>query len=213
MICPVCGKEIADGSAVCPICGVALAAPQNPVPNAAPQYAPQQNPVPDAAPQYAPQQYAAQPYAAPQYAAPQNPAVMPKNAKQFIKQMSHIQEYKNIGTEINVCGILFYVFAAATIALSLLVKSSGAGLVDAFILVGFGLWIQLGYSRVGSIIALVYSILNMIYMTVSTGKLGGYLILIAAVCSVIYTFKAAKAFKQYKESAAVLPPQQQFPQQ
>lgn len=213
MICPVCGKEIADGSAVCPICGVALAAPQNPVPNAAPQYAPQQNPVPDAAPQYAPQQYAAQPYAAPQYAAPQNPAVMPKNAKQFIKQMSHIQEYKNIGTEINVCGILFYVFAAATIALSLLVKSSGAGLVDAFILVGFGLWIQLGYSRVGSIISLVYSILNMIYMTVSTGKLGGYLILIAAVCSVIYTFKAAKAFKQYKESAAVLPPQQQFPQQ
>lgn len=213
MICPVCGKEIADGSAVCPICGVALAAPQNPVPNAAPQYAPQQNPVPDAAPQYAPQQYAAQPYAAPQYAAPQNPAVMPKNAKQFIKQMSHIQEYKNIRTEINVCGILFYVFAAATIALSLLVKSSGAGLVDAFILVGFGLWIQLGYSRVGSIIALVYSILNMIYMTVSTGKLGGYLILIAAVCSVIYTFKAAKAFKQYKESAAVLPPQQQFPQQ
>ena len=227
MICPVCGKEIADGSAVCPICGVALAAPQNPVPNAAPQYAPQQNPVPDAAPQYAPQQnsapnaapqyapqqYAAQPYAAPQYAAPQNPAVMPKNAKQFIKQMSHIQEYKNIRTEINVCGILFYVFAAATIALSLLVKSSGAGLVDAFILVGFGLWIQLGYSRVGSIIALVYSILNMIYMTLSTGKLGGYLILIAAVCSVIYTFKAAKAFKQYKESAAVLPPQQQFPQQ
>lgn len=213
MICPVCGKEIADGSAVCPICGVALAAPQNPVPNAAPQYAPQQNPVPDAAPQYAPQQYAAQPYAAPQYAAPQNPAVMPKNAKQFIKQMSHIQEYKNIRTEINVCGILFYVFAAATIALSLLVKSSGAGLVDAFILVGFGLWIQLGYSRVGSIISLVYSILNMIYMTVSTGKLGGYLILIAAVCSVIYTFKAAKAFKQYKESAAVLPPQQQFPQQ
>lgn len=209
MICPVCGKEIADGSAVCPICGVALAAPQNPVPNAAPQYAPQQNPVPNAAPQYAPQQYAAQPYAA----APQNPAVMPKNAKQFIKQMSHIQEYKNIRTEINVCGILFYVFAAATIALSLLVKSSGAGLVDAFILVGFGLWIQLGYSRVGSIISLVYSILNMIYMTVSTGKLGGYLILIAAVCSVIYTFKAAKAFKQYKESAAVLPPQQQFPQQ
>lgn len=213
MICPVCGKEIADGSAVCPICGVALAAPQNPVPDAAPQYAPQQNPVPNAAPQYAPQQYAAQPYAAPQYAAPQNPAVMPKNAKQFIKQMSHIQEYKNIRTEINVCGILFYVFAAATIALSLLVKSSGAGLVDAFILVGFGLWIQLGYSRVGSIISLVYSILNMIYMTVSTGKLGGYLILIAAVCSVIYTFKAAKAFKQYKESAAVLPPQQQFPQQ
>lgn len=194
MICPVCGKEIADGSAICPICGVALAAPQNPVPNAAPQYAPQQ--------------YAAQPYAA-----PQNPAVMPKNAKQFIKQMSHIPEYKNIGTAINVCGILFYVFAAATIALSLLVKSSGAGLVDAFILVGFGLWIQLGYSRVGSIISLVYSILNMIYMTVSTGKLSGYLILIAAVGSVIYTFKAAKAFKQYKESAAVLPPQQQFPQQ
>ena len=176
-----------------------------------PPYIPPQQYVPQQ--QYAPQQYAAQPYAAPQYAAPQNPAVMPKNAKQFIKQMSHIQEYKNIRTEINVCGILFYVFAAATIALSLLVKSSGAGLVDAFILVGFGLWIQLGYSRVGSIIALVYSILNMIYMTVSTGKLGGYLILIAAVCSVIYTFKAAKAFKQYKESAAVLPPQQQFPQQ
>ena len=120
MICPVCGKEIADGLAVCPICGVALTAPQAPVStaapqdaapqNAAPQYAPQQN----AAPQYAPQQYTAPQ----QFAAPQSPAVMPKNAKQFIKQMSQNPEYKKIGGGITVSALVFYLSAALTMALA-----------------------------------------------------------------------------------------------
>ena len=209
MICPVCGKEIADGSAVCPICGVALTAPQNPAPAAtgAPTAAPQY-----AAPQNAAPQFAAPQYAAPQYAAPQNPAVMPKNVKEFIKQMSHIPEYKKMGTEISVCGILLYICAGLTMVVGLL-NGSAAVIIDVVILVGLGLWIQLGYSRVAAVIAMVYSIISMILATITTGRLSGYLIVIATVCAVIYTFKAAKAFKQYKESAAAVPPQQQFPQQ
>lgn len=210
MICPVCGKEIADGLAVCPICGVALTAPQAPVStaapqdaapqNAAPQYAPQQN----AAPQYAPQQYTAPQ----QFAAPQSPAVMPKNAKQFIKQMSQNPEYKKIGGGITVSALVFYLSAALTMALATLGGNSGAGVLDAVILVGFGLWIQFGYSRVASVIATVYSIANMIYMTVETGKLSGYLIVVGAVLAIIYTFKAASEFKKYKESVTAIPPQQ-----
>ena len=86
-------------------------------------------------------------------------------------------------------------------------------ILDVIVLVGLGLWIQLGYSRVAAIIAAVYSVFSMIVTTISTGRISGYVVVIAAVCGVIYTFKAAKAFKQYKESFTAVPPQQQFPQQ
>ena len=193
MICPVCAKEIPDGLTVCPICGAALTAQ----PNAFPQNA-------------APQNTAFQ-YAAP--TAPAGvPAQMPTSVKQFIKSMSHIQEYKQMGTGITISAVVLYICAGLTMMIGLL-NGSYAVFIDVLVLVGLGLWIQLGYSRVAACLALVYSIFSMILTTISTGRLSGYWIVIAAVCGVIFTFKDASAYKNYKNTAAAAVPPQQFPQQ
>lgn len=52
MYCPVCGKEVASGSAFCPACGAPQGAQAAPPPPP-PQYAPP----PQSAPQYAPPGY------------------------------------------------------------------------------------------------------------------------------------------------------------
>ena len=203
MICPVCAKEIPDGLTVCPICGAPLTAQQNAMPqNAMPQNAMPQNAMP---------QNTAFQYAAP-IAPVGAPAQMPTSVKKFIKSMSHIPEYKQIGSGITISAVILYVCAGITMLYGLISGSFGF-ILDVLVLVGLGLWIQLGYSRVAAIIALVYSVFSMILTTISMGRLSGYWIVIGTVCGVVFTFRAASAYKNFKNSATAAVPPQQFPQQ
>lgn len=72
-----------------------------------------------------------------------------------------------------------------------------AAALDAFLLLGLALGIHIGKSRVCAVIVLVYSILNCLYALISTGKMSGYLIIIAGIYATIYTFKARKEYKEY----------------
>ena len=72
-----------------------------------------------------------------------------------------------------------------------------AAALDAFLLLGLALGIHIGKSRACAVIVLVYSILNCLYALISTGKMSGYLIIIAGIYATIYTFKARKEYKDY----------------
>ncbi len=116
------------------------------------------------------------------------------------EKMSKKEFYKHpnlnsVRKEINSCGIVLYILAALNLVISLL--SGSAGILDAVLLIGLGLGIQLGKSRACAVILTVYSIINIIVLLVSTGSFGGYLIAIAGVYSVINTFKFHKLYKEY----------------
>ena len=202
MICPVCRKEIPDGMTVCPICGAVLSAPQHSTasaPNAALQYVP--TAAQNAFPQYAP---TASPYS--------TPAQMPTSVKQFVKQCTMIPGVQYVGREINVACIFFYISAVAKLIYGLIVNGLDAGslifyLVDALIVGGLALWLHLTYSRVASIILLVISALSFILSFISGQGIGIWVVLIS-IFAVVCTFKAAKMFKDYKQSAVSNPPVQ-----
>lgn len=72
-----------------------------------------------------------------------------------------------------------------------------ASAVDAILVLGLALGIHIGKSRACAVIILVYSILNCLYSVVTTGRLGGYLIIIAGIYATIYTFKARREYKAF----------------
>ena len=58
-------------------------------------------------------------------------------------------------------------------------------------------------SRVASIILLVYAAINVIYLLIETGRLGGWWIAVVGIYAVIYTFKFQKAWKAEKNGETV----------
>ena len=73
-------------------------------------------------------------------------------------------------------------------------------ILDPIILVVFGLLIQLLQSRVAAIFLTLYSVINVVYMTIEMGQPAGWWVCVVAVYAVIYTFKFQKAWKEYKNS-------------
>lgn len=117
--------------------------------------------------------------------------------KEFYKDYCSADIKKNItgsAVALYVCsGITLF----AAIAVSLFGIDIMAGVIDAILMLGLALGIQIGKSRACAVIILVYSIFNCLYSLVTTGRLSGYLIIIAAVYATIATFKARKEYKEY----------------
>ena len=174
--CPNCGQPVEEGTKFCATCGAPIQAAQTPVQQ------PVQTPV---------QQPVQQP-TFPGAAAPQKAATK----KEFLE----LPENAKLKKEINTSGIFCYVCAALSVVVGVLLAGNYAVLLDAVILIGLGLGVHLAKSRVCAIILLVYSVFNVVYLLVSTGRFGGYLIVIAAVYAVINTFKLEKAWKAYRQS-------------
>ena len=167
MNCPKCGKIIDDNATVCPECGEII----SPLGNAA---TPAETP-------------AAQPVVV------VDPASAPKNVKQFVKSLAD----KKMAKELNACSIICYVAAAVTLGLGLVGGSVASVILDAVVLLGLGIWLQVTYSRIPAILLLAYSIINVVYVAVTTKQLGGWLILVAGILAVVYTFKAKKEYDNY----------------
>ncbi len=115
--------------------------------------------------------------------------------KEFLKQ----PECKKCAGNINGAAITLYICAGLSLVLNVL-ASNILGLLDVLVIVGLALGIHLAQSRVCAILVLAYAIYNTIYMIVATGKVGGYLIIIAAVYGVMATFQFQKAWKNYQQN-------------
>ncbi len=108
-----------------------------------------------------------------------------------------LPENQPLKKQLSTSGILCYICAGITLLVSL-IGGNTWGILDVVILLVLGLFIHLKQSRVCAIILLVYSIFNVVYTLIATGRFGGYLIVIAGVYAVISAFKLDKAWKAYQ---------------
>ena len=115
------------------------------------------------------------------------------------KEFLALPENKKVRSELTGAGVICYVCAAITAIAGLALLNNPYVLLDAVIVAGLGLGIHLAQSRACAVILCVYAAINLIFSVVTTGAPGGYLVVIAGVFAVIYTFKAEKLWQQYQQ--------------
>ena len=116
-----------------------------------------------------------------------------------IKEFLKLSENKKMRRELNSCAIICYVCAGITLILGLFVLQNPYSLIDVALLIGLGLGIHLARSRVCAVTLCAYAAVNMIITFIESGRFGGYLILIAGIYSIVYTFKLNKLWTQYQQ--------------
>ncbi len=106
---------------------------------------------------------------------------------------------------IRTCAIVLYICSGITILAAVLLRDMfAASLIDGLLILGLGLWLQLGKSRVCAIITLVYGIAGTGLTLVQTGTVQGWWIPLAGAWAVAYTFKFHKLWNSYQKEG-VLP--------
>ena len=130
------------------------------------------------------------------YVQDMNPYATPKamlTKKEFYKH----PVMKKARGNINSAAIITYICVVATFLLSVILFQNVFGMVDVLLLLGLGLGIHIGKSRACAGVLMGYSLFNVIYMIITTGQLGGYWIVIAAVVALMGTCSFQKAWKEY----------------
>lgn len=207
MKCMNCGMQMPEEAMYCTNCGAPLAA-QNGTPgngimnNGMPNSGMMNNGMPDNAMpnngmQGQPENFMQ--YQNPMQYGQQMDMGIPMTKSQFSKHPN----MKKCRSNILGSAIILYVCAAITFLLNVVVMKNIYGMADVMILVGLALGIQLAKSRVCAVIIMIYSILNVFYMIIETGRIGGYLVVIAAVWAVVYTFKFQDAWQTYLRTGMV----------
>ena len=107
-------------------------------------------------------------------------------------------EMDKVRKGINGCAIAGYITAAISLALNLLLLDNPSGIIDTVLIIVLSLLIQLIQSRAAAIILCIYGVINMIVITLATGRFGGWWILLVGIFAAIHTFKFHKAWKQQK---------------
>lgn len=114
---------------------------------------------------------------------------------EFLKTDEMTKNRKQIISSAVAC----YILAAISIGANYILNGT-LDILDPIILVVFGLLIQLLQSRVAAILLTLYSVINVVYMTIEMGQPAGWWVCVVAVYALIYTFKFQKAWKEYKKS-------------
>ena len=138
----------------------------------------------------APEYYAVQTQAADEY-----PRARTKS--EFLK-LPENQAYRS---SIKSAGIVCYVSAGLTLLVGFLLDTFPYNLLDVMILVGLGLGIHLGKSRVCAILLCAYATLSALISISQNGKISGIIVIMAGVYAVVNTFKAESAWKNYQRGA------------
>lgn len=221
MKCLSCGAENTENMKFCTNCGAPLnpaGAAQSGQPNPQNQFNGQPNPQNQFNGQPNPQnqfngqpypqnQFNGQPYPQNQFNGqpyPQNQFNGQPGGRITEEQFYALPTMEKCRKSIVACAILLYCSAAITFIVNVVLPGYFWGIIDVMLLLGLGLGIHLGKSRVCAVVACVYSCLNLIYMIIANGTTGGTLIVIASILSVIYTFRYKSAWKKYQETG-ILP--------
>lgn len=107
---------------------------------------------------------------------------------------------KNLKTTIVAEAIVLYACAGLTALFGMASSDIMTWIVDALLLVGLGLWLHLGKSRVCAILILSYSLLNMAGSYLMIGRMQGIMILLAGIASVQATFKYHGLWNRYRKT-------------
>lgn len=127
---------------------------------------------------------------------PATPAATAENRNitkaEFCRNYAEDKIRKNIrGT-----AILCYICAALTAVVGIMFNPFM--LIDAAVVLVLGLAVHLKQNRVCAILLLVYGIVNCVIMLLNTGRLSGWLIILAGVFAVIYTFRLEKKYQAFR---------------
>lgn len=114
--------------------------------------------------------------------------------QEFLK----LPENKKMKNEILTASIISYVCAGMTAAVMMGMQGNPISIIDVLLLVGLGLGIQLKQSRVCAILLCVDGLISVVVSVLAGGTPSGYLILIAGIFAIIYTFKLEKAWQEYQ---------------
>ena len=111
------------------------------------------------------------------------------------KEFLQLPGMKSIKSNVNGCGIAFYILGVLNI---IIYAVAGSFPWDGIFLILLGLGVHLAKSRVCAILSLVYAVFGVIIALLMTQNVTGYLIVVVAVYAVIYTFKFHKAWNEYQ---------------
>ncbi len=116
------------------------------------------------------------------------------------KEFDKCESIKPITKNLMVAAIITYVIGIISFVVNVIVAGNIFGILDVVIVVGLGLGIQLAKSRACAVALGAYSLFNLIFMMILTGRPGGWLIIICAVYAIIYTFKYQKIWNKYQQT-------------
>lgn len=122
----------------------------------------------------------------------------PLSKKEFLKHPNLTKCYKNIKES----AIILYVCAVLSLAIGFFTGNYSV-IIDVILIIGLALGIHLAQSRACAVCICVYSVINVIVTTIENGRLGGYLILIAAIYAIKATFQFQKAWKNYQQTGQI----------
>ena len=125
--------------------------------------------------------------------------------RKFCAQYASKQDRANI----NAAGIIAYLCAAISLVMGLLQQNYGV-ILDVVLVVGLGLGVQLGKSRVCSILLLIYGCINTLVYLLSTGRLGGWWLILVGVYGIKATFHLHKEYQRFLADGSI--PQPEEPQ-
>lgn len=197
MICEKCGQWIEGGSMTCSKCGAPVNVNNAQDADAAAGSAENMMAAGNAAPD------GGQPAADGYYA----------NGMQCGQPLMKKNEFYNhpniapVKSQIRSAGIACYIVAGITLAVSAFVNGIFWGIIGAvpgcLLLVGLGLGIQFGKSRVCAVILTVFGAINTMYVMLERGRAGGWVVLLAGIYAVKYTFKYQDAWAEYLKTGIV----------
>lgn len=197
--CSRCGNLSDDNSQFCEVCGAAL-------PNEMPDLTPPPFSYADQPGGQAYQQPVGQTYQQPDGQFYQQPGAPMYQQQPMMPAVSTKQEYlalpenKKMRREITGSAILCYISAAVTLIVVVFMAQQYTSLIDVAIVLGLGLAIHLRQNKICAIVLLVYAIINTVIVFSTSGQFGGWLLLIAGIFAIIYTFKLDKEWKTYRQT-------------
>ncbi len=117
--------------------------------------------------------------------------------KQKVSKREFCKYYAKPSTRKEITGscVIAYVCAGLTLLTAFI---SGLGvLIDVLLILGLALGIHIGKSLVCAILLTVYAGINTTYALISSGRLGGWLILAAGIIAIVYVARLNKEYKAY----------------
>ncbi len=122
----------------------------------------------------------------------------PLSQSEFLKHPS----MKKCKGSITSAAIVLYACAGITLLLNVILAQRLTAFLDIILLIGLGIGIQIGRSRICAVVATVYGVINVVVLFMMTGKISGWWILVAGIIGITSTFQYHSAWKRYQNTGA-----------
>lgn len=121
----------------------------------------------------------------------------PISKREFYTRYANKRDKRNIWG----AAILAYICAALSLLLGVVLQNYSV-MLDVLLIVGLTLGMQLAKNRVCAVLLLVYSCINTIIVTIGSGQVSGWLLIVAGIFAVIGTFNLHKDYQNFLQNSS-----------